>query len=197
MNMVIVITFIMFIISVIVHKIVCSSIYIYLQCNWKNHLRLHFLVQLLRFHYFILLLVRVSSFEKYLITSFTRDNSIFMQFLLANSGDVHLLVTCAVEQAIVYWWVNFYLRHIIFCNIFSNYFVIFFFLFFLPNIITCDGMILYSDIIKNLLNYPIYLTECMKYDSVLCSHIMDVDWDGRNEIIIGTYGREMLIYKQG
>jgi hypothetical protein len=26
---------------------------------------------------------------------------------------------------------------------------------------------------------------------------MDVDWDGEKEIIIGTYGRQVLIYKQG
>jgi hypothetical protein len=35
------------------------------------------------------------------------------------------------------------------------------------------------------------------FDSVLCSHVMDVDWDGEKEILIGTYGRQVLIYKQG
>ncbi|CAG8590519.1 13258_t:CDS:2 [Racocetra fulgida] len=25
---------------------------------------------------------------------------------------------------------------------------------------------------------------------------MDVDWDGKNEILVGTYGRELLVYKQ-
>ncbi|CAJ0871655.1 3965_t:CDS:2, partial [Entrophospora sp. SA101] len=35
-----------------------------------------------------------------------------------------------------------------------------------------------------------------EYDSVLCSNVMDVDWDGKNEIMVGTYGRELLIYKQ-
>lgn len=34
------------------------------------------------------------------------------------------------------------------------------------------------------------------FDSVLCSHVMDVDWDGEKEILIGTYGRQVLIYKQ-
>ncbi|CAG8467466.1 2432_t:CDS:10 [Diversispora eburnea] len=65
------------------------------------------------------------------ITSITIFSSFTSE---VNPSDIHLLVTCAVEQAIVY--------------------------------------------------------------CVLCSHVMDVDWDGRNEIIIGTYGREMLIYKQ-
>ena len=50
---------------------------------------------------------------------------------------------------------------------------------------------------KKILNHPLYLKECSQHDSVLCSHIMDVDWDGKNEILIGTYGRELLIYKQG
>ncbi|RHZ55137.1 hypothetical protein Glove_420g60 [Diversispora epigaea] len=86
------------------------------------------------------------------ITSITIFSSFTSE---VDPSDIHLLVTCAVEQAIVY------------CNI-----------------------------IKNLLSYPIYLIECTKYDSVLCSHVLDVDWDGRNEIIIGTYGREMLIFKQ-
>ncbi|CAG8486028.1 16673_t:CDS:10 [Dentiscutata erythropus] len=73
-----------------------------------------------------------------------------------SSGDIHMLVTCAVERAIIY------------CNV--------------------D---------KVSLNRPVYLKECSQYDSVLCSNIMDVDWDGNNEIIIGTYGRELLVYKQG
>ncbi|CAG8502608.1 2575_t:CDS:10 [Acaulospora morrowiae] len=72
-----------------------------------------------------------------------------------NPGGIHMLVTCAVEQAIVY-----------------------------------------RNIDKHSLTYPMYLEECTKYDSVLCSHVMDVDWDGKNEIIVGTYGRELLIYKQ-
>ncbi|SAM02589.1 hypothetical protein [Absidia glauca] len=40
------------------------------------------------------------------------------------------------------------------------------------------------------------LPQSALYDSVLCSHAMDVDWDGEREIMIGTYGRQVLIYKQ-
>ncbi|KAI9307950.1 hypothetical protein BJ944DRAFT_261134 [Cunninghamella echinulata] len=40
------------------------------------------------------------------------------------------------------------------------------------------------------------LPQSTLYDSVLCSHAMDVDWDGEREIMIGTYGRQVLIYKQ-
>ncbi|CAG8512294.1 4926_t:CDS:10 [Ambispora leptoticha] len=70
-------------------------------------------------------------------------------------GDVHMLVTCAVEQVLIYRFVD-----------------------------------------SRGIKYPVQLKECTQYDSVLCSHVMDVDWDGRNEILVGTYGREMLIYKQ-
>ena len=41
------------------------------------------------------------------------------------------------------------------------------------------------------------LPQSGNYDSVMCSHAMDVDWDGECEIMIGTYGRQVLIYKQG
>ena len=27
------------------------------------------------------------------------------------------------------------------------------------------------------------------YDSVLCSAVADIDWDGRNELLVGTYGK--------
>ncbi|CAO3625427.1 unnamed protein product [Cunninghamella blakesleeana] len=40
------------------------------------------------------------------------------------------------------------------------------------------------------------LPQSTLYDSVLCSHAMDVDWDGEREIMIGTYGRQVIIYKQ-
>ena len=34
------------------------------------------------------------------------------------------------------------------------------------------------------------------HDSVLCSVVADLDWDGRNELILGTYGK-VLPYKGG
>lgn len=40
------------------------------------------------------------------------------------------------------------------------------------------------------------LAESSKYDSVLCTCVADLDGDGSNEIIIGTYGHMLLIYKQ-
>ncbi|KAI8149190.1 hypothetical protein BJV82DRAFT_590977 [Fennellomyces sp. T-0311] len=73
-----------------------------------------------------------------------------------NEHDVlHLVVTCAIELAIVYRCIE-----------------------------------------KNGLTKSRVLPQSGRYDSVLCSHVMDVDWDGENEILIGTYGHQVLIYKQ-
>ncbi|RCH94757.1 hypothetical protein CU098_009881, partial [Rhizopus stolonifer] len=69
--------------------------------------------------------------------------------------ELHLVVTCAIEQAIVY-----------------------------------------QSIEKEGLDKSKTLPLSGNFDSVLCSHVMDVDWDGEKEILIGTYGRQVLIYKQ-
>ncbi|KAG0375349.1 hypothetical protein BGX24_009225 [Mortierella sp. AD032] len=68
---------------------------------------------------------------------------------------IHLLVTCAIEQA----WV-------------------------------------YSDINKHGLSRRADLAECSYHDSILAAHVMDADWDGQNEILVGTYGRQLMVFKQ-
>jgi len=40
-----------------------------------------------------------------------------------------------------------------------------------------------------------YLENSDRYDSVLCGQAVDVDCDGYNEILLGTYGQELLAYK--
>ncbi|XP_013407661.1 KICSTOR complex protein kaptin [Lingula anatina] len=40
-----------------------------------------------------------------------------------------------------------------------------------------------------------HLPDSERYDSVLCSCVTDIDFDGENEILLGTYGQELLIYK--
>ncbi|KAI8605812.1 hypothetical protein EDD21DRAFT_349647 [Dissophora ornata] len=81
---------------------------------------------------------------------------------MANDGDhqqrepgIHLLVTCAIEQA----WI-------------------------------------YSDVNKHGLSQRSDLAECSYHDSILAAHIMDADWDGRNEIMAGTYGRQLMVFKE-
>ncbi|KAI7900813.1 uncharacterized protein BX663DRAFT_488127 [Cokeromyces recurvatus] len=75
--------------------------------------------------------------------------------IITPEDKLHLVVTCAIEQAIVY------------------------------QSIETDG-----------LSTSRALPLSGNFDSVLCSHVMDVDWDGDKEILIGTYGRQVLIYKQ-
>jgi hypothetical protein len=66
-------------------------------------------------------------------------------------------------------------------------------------VVTCavERAIIYHSVLDMGLQDAVVLPESSQYDSVLCSHVMDVDWDGQNEIIIGTYGKQILIYKKG
>ena len=43
-------------------------------------------------------------------------------------------------------------------------------------------------------NEPVHLLESNRYDTVLCGCIIDVDFDGENEILIGTYGQVCPLY---
>ncbi|KAI9282847.1 hypothetical protein BC943DRAFT_362376 [Umbelopsis sp. AD052] len=65
-------------------------------------------------------------------------------------------------------------------------------------VVTCavERAIIYHSVPEVGLQNAVVLPESSHYDSVLCSHVMDVDWDGQNEIIIGTYGKQILIYKK-
>ena len=49
---------------------------------------------------------------------------------------------------------------------------------------------LVSDILQSELGEPpLILPNSNCHDSVLCSEVADITWDGRNEIILGTYGK--------
>ena len=41
----------------------------------------------------------------------------------------------------------------------------------------------------------IVLEQSDQFDCVTCSRIKDIDCDGKKEILLGTYGQEMLVYK--
>ena len=43
---------------------------------------------------------------------------------------------------------------------------------------------------------PVILPKSRLYDSVLCSHVADLSWDGCQNIAIGTYGQELLVYEK-
>ena len=36
---------------------------------------------------------------------------------------------------------------------------------------------------------PLVLPDSHKHDSVLCVELADVDWDGQQEIVLGTFGK--------
>ncbi|XP_064621395.1 KICSTOR complex protein kaptin-like [Lineus longissimus] len=55
--------------------------------------------------------------------------------------------------------------------------------------------VVYRDVLKSGLSDQMVLGESADYDSVLCSCITDIDFDGENEILLGTYGQELLVYK--
>lgn len=33
------------------------------------------------------------------------------------------------------------------------------------------------------------LYKATEYDGILCAEVADIDWDGKNELILGTFGK--------
>ena len=59
-----------------------------------------------------------------------------------------------------------------------------------------EQVVLFTDInSNNKLSYRTILPESTLFDSVTCINIMDIDYDGDSEVLIGTYGRMFLVYK--
>ncbi|XP_050405172.1 KICSTOR complex protein kaptin [Patella vulgata] len=55
--------------------------------------------------------------------------------------------------------------------------------------------VVYRNVLVEGLEDCLTLPNSEKYDSPLCSCVVDIDFDGQNEILIGTYGQELLAYK--
>lgn len=51
------------------------------------------------------------------------------------------------------------------------------------------------DVVNCQFTKSIVLPESCLHDSIMCGMVTDIDWDGTDEIILGTYGRRLLIYK--
>ncbi|KAF9388046.1 hypothetical protein CPB97_001693 [Podila verticillata] len=64
-------------------------------------------------------------------------------------------------------------------------------------LVTCaiEQVWVYSDIDTHGLLKRTDLAECSYHDSILAAHVMDADWDGQNELLIGTYGRQLMVFK--
>ncbi|XP_076464427.1 KICSTOR complex protein kaptin-like [Babylonia areolata] len=55
--------------------------------------------------------------------------------------------------------------------------------------------LVYRNVLNNGLSEVLTLPDSDKFDSALCSLALDVDFDGEHEVIVGTYGQELLVYK--
>ncbi|XP_059484563.1 KICSTOR complex protein kaptin isoform X2 [Neocloeon triangulifer] len=53
----------------------------------------------------------------------------------------------------------------------------------------------YMNVIKEGLGNFVGLQDSGNFDCALCSLVADIDMDGQPEILIGTYGQELLVYK--
>ncbi|RUS81706.1 hypothetical protein EGW08_010513 [Elysia chlorotica] len=58
-----------------------------------------------------------------------------------------------------------------------------------------DPAVVFCDVLESDLSKRHVLPLSSGQDVVLCSCIMDIDFDGENEILIGTYGQVLLAYK--
>ena len=55
--------------------------------------------------------------------------------------------------------------------------------------------VVFLNVASKGLNDMIVLEQSDQFDCVTCSRVRDIDCDGKKEILLGTYGQEMLIYK--
>ncbi|OWF51352.1 Kaptin [Mizuhopecten yessoensis] len=58
-----------------------------------------------------------------------------------------------------------------------------------------EPTVVYRNILANGLDNALYLPGSCNYDIPLCACVADIDFDGCNEILVGTYGQELLAYK--
>ncbi|NWQ85065.1 KPTN protein, partial [Burhinus bistriatus] len=60
---------------------------------------------------------------------------------------------------------------------------------------TIELSVVYRDVLTKGLSDQLILPASDQYDSVLCALVTDIDFDGAGEILLGTYGQELLCYK--
>ncbi|NXN72579.1 KPTN protein, partial [Himantopus himantopus] len=60
---------------------------------------------------------------------------------------------------------------------------------------TIELAVVYRDVLTNGFGDQLILPASDQYDSVLCALVTDIDFDGAGEILLGTYGQELLCYK--
>ncbi|XP_017752920.1 PREDICTED: kaptin-like [Eufriesea mexicana] len=61
-------------------------------------------------------------------------------------------------------------------------------------VVNTSNAVVFMDILSNGMNEDITLNGNETSDCILCSCIADINMDGQNEILLGTYGQEVLIF---
>ncbi|XP_017880140.1 KICSTOR complex protein kaptin-like [Ceratina calcarata] len=61
-------------------------------------------------------------------------------------------------------------------------------------VVNTYNAVVFMDVLNNGMDNDITLTGSETSDCILCSCIADINMDGQNEILLGTYGQEVLIF---
>uniref|UniRef100_A0A8B9R926 Kaptin, actin binding protein n=1 Tax=Astyanax mexicanus TaxID=7994 RepID=A0A8B9R926_ASTMX len=60
---------------------------------------------------------------------------------------------------------------------------------------TIEMAVVYRNVEQNGMSKPVCLTDSDQCDAVLCALLIDLDFDGQQEVLLGTYGQDLLCYK--
>ncbi|CAN9501377.1 unnamed protein product [Ophioblennius macclurei] len=60
---------------------------------------------------------------------------------------------------------------------------------------TIEMAVIFRDVQDRGLTWFTCLSESDQWDAVLCALVIDLDFDGQKEVLLGTYGQELLCYK--
>lgn len=60
---------------------------------------------------------------------------------------------------------------------------------------TIEMAVIYRDVQEHGLTHSTCLIESDQWDAVLSALVIDLDFDGQKEVLLGTYGQELLCYK--
>lgn len=99
------------------------------------------------------------------------------------SSRYSLLVACTTDMSVVYEFVHFYMKLLLYTSLIYDC------IFFQVLYLNYWYFYCYRDVCYEGLDQPLLLPRSNEYDCVLCSYIADIDWDGENEIILGSYGQ--------
>uniref|UniRef100_A0AAY5F625 Kaptin (actin binding protein) n=1 Tax=Electrophorus electricus TaxID=8005 RepID=A0AAY5F625_ELEEL len=60
---------------------------------------------------------------------------------------------------------------------------------------TIEMAVVYRDVERSGVSRPVCLADSDQCDAVLCAILIDLDFDGQPEVLLGTYGQDLLCYK--